>query len=371
MTGKQINPFEAFRATGSSLANMASEQFAVQTENNAATPLFAALNKHHQSRALELARDLEVTKYEQVLSFGFPAQQALKKFTSQMLQHIQRKDVSKAGDILFDLMQLLEKIEPDALIVEEKGLFARIFSKPKQSIHEVITQYNKLSKRIDRLSIQLSHTQNGLLSDFNLLDELYALNEEYFHEINVYIAALEIKKDYMQQTVVPTIQQQLTTTDDPMQKHQLQDALVQLEWLDKRMYDLEISREIAIQCAPQLRMIQQTNQMLIEKIQSSVMSTIPLWQTQISMLLTIGKQRRASETQARLMRASDEMRRKNAKMLDVTTKNTHKKAVSHTDIDHFKQTQLQLLQEIEDTLRIQATSNEKRQVVEHQILKLN
>ncbi|MEK4229571.1 toxic anion resistance protein [Solibacillus sp. FSL H8-0538] len=369
MIEKSGNLFEVFKTTGSSSVEVASEQFAMHVENNVATPLFAALDAHTKNRAMDLARNLQMTKYEYVLSFGLPAQDALKQFTSQMLLHVQRKEVSKVGDVLFDLMQHLEKIDPDALVEQEKGFFSMMFSRQKKSIQEVMSHYKKLSNQIDRLGIQLSHTQTGLLSDYKFLDELYGLNEDYFHEINVYIAAVEIKKHHLLQDVLPKLQVQTLESDDPMQKHKLQDLHMQIEWLDKRMYDLEISREISIQCAPHIRLIQQTNQMLIEKIQSSVMTTIPLWQSQISMLLSMNSQRRAMQSQQRLMDVSDELMRKNGKMMDVTARATRKqKGVSHSDIDRFKQTQLQLLKEIEDTLRIQATSNEKRHQVETTIL---
>lgn len=369
MTDKSSNPFEAFTANGSSSVEKISEQFAVHVANEAATPLFASLGTEEKSRAMQLALNLHVSKYEEVLSFGLSAQDALKQFTSQMLLHIQRKDVNKVGDVLYDLMQHLEKINPDALVEEEKGFLSKFFSRQKQSIQEVMSQYNKLSKHIDRLGIQLSHNQTRLLSDFQFLEELYRLNEDYFHEINIFIAAAEIKKQHQLEVIQKLQEKVLEKNDDPILKHQLQDLHMQLEWLDKRAYDLEISREIAIQCAPQIRLIQQTNQMLIEKIQSSVMTTIPLWQSQISMLLSMNSQRRAMQSQKRLMDVSDELMRKNKKMIGATAKDSRKQTqLGHSDIDRFKQTQLQLLKEIEDTLRIQATSNEKRHQVETTIL---
>ena len=234
-----------------------------------------------------------------------------------------------------------------------------------------MTQYNKLSKRIDRLSIQLSHTQSGLLADFQFLNELYKLNEDYFHEINVYIAAAEIKKQHVLDNILPKLEADLVASANPMQKQQLQDLHMQIEWLDRRMYDLEISRELAIQYAPQIRLIQQTNQMLIEKIQSSVMTTIPQWQSQISMLLSMNHQRRAMQSQQRLMDTSDELLRKNGKMIAITSKQSRKQGIQHADVDRFKQTQLQLLQDIEDALRVQATSNEKRNEIEHKMLEHN
>ncbi|MEG0472139.1 MAG: toxic anion resistance protein [Solibacillus sp.] len=366
--GTEINPFDAFTSSGSTDIQASREQFAVNVANNATTPLFTSLSTVSKQRAVHLAADLPIQQYEQILVFGLPAQEALKKFTSQMLNYIQRKDVSRVGEVLSDLMHHLEEIDPDALVEEEKGFFARIFNRPKQSIQEIMTHYNKLSKRIDRLGIQLSHTQNGLLADYQFLNELYAVNEEYFQEINVYIASLEIKKQHLHEVILPTIQQELLENTDPFKQNELTDLHMQLEWLERRMYDLEISREVAIQYAPQIRLIQQTNQLLIEKIQSSIMNTIPLWQSQIAMLLSMNNQRRAMQSQQRLMDASEELLRKNGKMLESTAKGRKRAAVNHEDIDRFKQTQLRLLQDIEDTLRVQVTSNEKRYEIEHIII---
>ncbi|MEG0383670.1 toxic anion resistance protein [Solibacillus cecembensis] len=366
--GTEINPFDAFTSSGSTDIQASREQFAVNVANNATTPLFTSLSTISKQRAVHLAADLPIHQYDQILAFGLPAQEALKKFTAQMLNYIQRKDVSRVGEVLSDLMRHLAEIDPDALVEVEKGFFARIFSRPKQSIQEIMTHYNKLSKRIDRLSIQLSHTQNGLLADYQFLNELYAVNEEYFQEVNVFIASLEIKKQHLQEVILPTIQQALFESTDPFKQNELNDLHMQIEWLDRRMYDLEISREVAIQYAPQIRLIQQTNQLLIEKIQSSIMNMIPLWQSQIAMLLSMNNQRRAMQSQQRLMDASEELLRKNGKMLETTSKSSKRPTVNHEDIDRFKQTQLRLLQDIEDTLRVQVTSNEKRHEIEHIII---
>lgn len=361
--GTETNPFDAFTTSKSIDMQASREQFAVNVAANATTPLFASLSTASKQQAVHLAAELPAEHYENILTFGLSAQEALKKFTTQMLHYIQRKDVSRVGDVLSDLLRHLEEIDPDALIEEERGFFARIFHRPKKSIQEIMTQYNKLSKRIDRLGIQLSHTKNGLLADYQFLNELYEINESYFQNINVYIASLEIKKQHLQEVQLPTTVQ----TTDPFKKNEVNDLHMQIEWLDRRIYDLEISREVAIQYAPQIRLIQQTNQLLIEKIQSSIMSTIPLWQSQIAMLLSMNNQRRAMQSQQRLMDASEELLRKNGKMLETTAKDRKRNAVNHTDIDRFKQIQLKLLQDIEDTLRVQVSSNEKRFEIEHTI----
>lgn len=362
------NPFEAFTTSENVDLQVSKEQFAVNVANKAASPLFASLSNQMKQQALEFAQNLEPKQYEDVLEFGLPAQEALKKFTSQMLQYIQRKDVRKVGEVLSDLMQHLEMIDPDALIEQEKGFFAKLFSRSTQSIQEIMTHYNKLSKRIDRLSIQLEYNQNALLSDYQFLNKLYAMNEQYFQEINVYIATLEIKKQHMRDVVLPALQKEVLEGQNPFKQHELKDIEMQIEWIDRRMYDLELSREVAIQYAPQIRMIQQTNQLLIEKIQSSVMTTIPLWQSQISMLLSMNNQRRAMQSQERLMNVSDQLMRKNGKMLEATGKMKNRAALSHSDVDRFKQTQLQLLHDIEDTLRMHVKTDEKRHEIEHTIL---
>lgn len=366
---KSENPFKAFQSSGSSLAEDAMEQYEYYVQNNAPTPLFLSLSTFDQKRAMKLAGSLNVSSYEDVLSFGLSAQSSLKSFTSKMLMHVQRKDTSLVGDILFQLMDHLEKVDPDALIEKEVGFFGKLFKKQHSSIQEVMTHYNRLSKHIDRLGIQLAHSQNNLLMDYNMLDELFKLNEEYFSEINIYIAAGEVKRQEIQAEQLPALIEKDTSSNDPMLHQKVQDLQMALEWLDRRIYDLEISREIAVQSAPQIRLIQQTNRMLIDKIQSSIMTTIPLWQSQISILVSMNNQRRANLAQQRLLHASDELMKKNSKMIDITSKDTNKqRCITHDEVDHFKQTQLKLLQDIEETLRVQAVANEKRLQTESELM---
>ena len=137
------NPFDAFSTSESVDIQVSKQQFAVNVANHATSPLFASLSDEDKQQAMKLARELESTKYEQVLDFGYPAQEALKKFTAQMLNYIQRKDVRKVGEVLSDLIQHLEKIDPDALVEQKKGFFSKLFNRPKQSIQEVMTHLRK------------------------------------------------------------------------------------------------------------------------------------------------------------------------------------------------------------------------------------
>lgn len=345
----QQNPFEAFKNSGSTAAQLAETEFNNALTNRAVSPLFSTLNEMDKSRALTLARELKINTYENVLAFGLSAQQALRDFTANMSVHAERKDHSKIGEVLSQLISYLEQIDPEALLEQSKGFFGKLFSRPKQTVQEVMSHYKKLSKQIDRLAIQLEHAQMGLLRDFNLLNELYKLNEQYFHEVNVYIAAGELKLADAKAKLLPA------NSEDFISFQQANDEQMAIEWLDRRLYDLQISREIAIQAAPQIRLMQQTNQLLIDKIQASVMTTIPMWQTQISTLLTMNQQRRLMETQEKLLRASDELARKKGRLLNMDSGQTR---ITHADIDKFKQTQMQLIRDIEETLRVHAEATE-------------
>lgn len=326
--------------------------------------IFSTLSEENQQNALYLASTINANHYNAVLQFGVEAQHKLKHFTNNLLVQVQRNDTSPIRDVLFKLMEQLEKIDPDSL-VENKGFFSKLFNRSKSTIQEQISHFKRLSVQIDRLSIQLLHAQKELLSDIGMLEELYKLNEEYYHNINVFIAAGQLKKQDMINNQLPKLQHEVIEKNDLISKQKLNDFLQAIEWLDKRIYDLQLSREVSIQSAPQIRLIQQTNRLLVEKIQSSVLTTIPLWQTQISILVNLNNQRRLNMAGQKLMDVSDDMLRKNAKMIEVTAKDSKRhKAITHTDIDTFKQTQLQLIESIEETLRVQAESNTQHAEIE-------
>ncbi|MEJ9280989.1 toxic anion resistance protein [Ureibacillus thermosphaericus] len=319
--------------------------------------VFPTLTEEEQSKALHLASKLDSTCYEAIVRFGEEVQKSLKHFTHQLLVQVQRNDTSPIREILSTLIEQLDSMNLDQFNIQDKGFLRKLF-KRKTSIQQIVSQYNRLSKQIDRLTIHLKRAQENLLTDNNMLNKLYEKNEEYFQEINLYIAALEMKRLDLQKQL-QMVEKDYNDMDNPMMRQKLLDMKNAAEWLDRRMYDLQISREIAIQTAPQIRMIQSTNEMLIEKIQSSILSTIPLWQSQISMLVNLNRQHRANATSHHLMNTSEKLAMKSAEMTSITE--------SHVELDHLKETQIQLIESIEETLQIQADRNEKQQLIEQTI----
>lgn len=354
------NPFEAFSQTGSPFADEELQQYELNLKRNPELVLYNSLAMQEKNEALKLAKTLKHNQYDSILLFGKEAQEKLSQFTSYMLKHTQKQDIQITGQLLNDMFTYIDKINPDAFMPKKETFISKLFQKRQPNLQEVMSDYTRLKVRIDRLSIQLEHSQIQLLKDNELLEQLYKMNEDYFRHINKFIAACEWKLYELKNELLPELQQVATLSQDPLDEQAVRDLHMQIEWIDKRKYDLEISREIAIQSAPQIRMIQQTGQMVIEKIQSSVLTTIPVWQSQIAMILQMNKQRRLAETEQKMINATNALSRKNKDMFEATKLHTTNQ-IRNTSIDlqKFKETQQKLLRDIEETLYIQQQASQK------------
>ena len=171
----------------------------------------------------------------------------------------------------------------------------------------MMTKYQKLSTQIDRIGIQLEHSKRGLIEDVHMLNKLYDQNKTYFQALNVYIAAAELKRDEIANEIIPEMRRKAELSNDQMAFQEVNDMAQFLDRLEKRVYDLQLSRQITIQSAPQIRMIQQTNQTLAEKIQSSIMTSIPLWKNQIAIALTLNRQKKAVESQKQVTKTTNDL----------------------------------------------------------------
>ncbi|WP_019415486.1 toxic anion resistance protein [Paenisporosarcina sp. TG20] len=326
------------------------------------------LSNEDKQKAQELASQIPAGNYEAILTYGANAQTELSKFSHQMLDHVQKNDIGPVGDILKDLMDKLIQLNPDELTTKKKSGIKRLFGKVSRSVQEIMTKYQKLSTQIDRIGIQLEHSKRGLIEDVQMLDKLYDQNKAYFQALNVYIAAGEIKRDEILTETIPALRQKAEASSDQMAYQEVNDMAQFLDRLEKRLYDLQLSRQITIQSAPQIRMIQQTNQTLAEKIQSSVMTSIPLWKNQIAIALTLNRQMKAVESQKQVTKTTNDLLLKNSEMLKINSIETAKENERGiVEIETLKQTQENLLQTIEETLRIQADGRNKRKAAEIEI----
>ncbi|MBO0600254.1 toxic anion resistance protein [Sporosarcina sp. E16_3] len=330
--------------------------------------LIDRLSPEEREKAKVLAQQIPVGNYEAIITYGANAQSELSRFSTQMLDHVQGKDIGPVGDVLKDLMNKLSEIDPDDLSDKKKSGLSRLFNKATRSVQEMMTKYQKLSTQIDRIGIQLEHSKRGLLEDVRMLDNLYDQNKTYFQALNIYIAAAELKQDELANEIIPEMRRKAELSNDQMAFQEVNDMAQFLDRLEKRLYDLQLSRQITIQSAPQIRMIQQTNQTLAEKIQSSIMTSIPLWKNQIAITLTLNRQMKAVESQKLVTKTTNDLLLKNSEMLKINSIETAKENERGIiEIDTLKKTQENLIQTIEETLIIQADGRAKRKAAEIEI----
>lgn len=334
-------------------------------EQQTATRLIDKLPAERQEQAKELAAKIDANDAQSVISYGSAAQTKLSEFSQSMLNHVQAQDIGPVGDSLTELMYRLQEANPDELRAGEGNIFQRVFGKVKQSIYEVTAKYQKIGAQIDKISIKLDKEKDGLLKDNLMLEQLYQKNKDYFDALNIYIAAGELKMEELQTTIIPEAMKKAEETGDQMNVQIANDYTQFLDRLDKRTHDLRLARQITIQQAPQIRLIQNTNQALAEKIQASIATAIPLWKNQVVIALTLLRQKDAVTAQRQVSETTNDLLKKNSEMLKISAIETAKENERGiVDIETLQTTQNDLIETIQETLRIQQEGKEKRRHAE-------
>lgn len=354
------------------LANPFGEEVATPkpapTHEQKPVKLIDVIPEENREKAFQLAKQIDPKNHEAMISYGSQAQGKLLSFSHTMLEHVQKQDVGEIGEIISSLMKKLNDVSPDELRAEKPSFLSKMFGRISNSIQEVLSRYQKTGAQIDRISVQLERSKNTLLSDIHYLEKLYENNKDYFNALNVYIAAGEIKLEELYEKTIPELRKAAEATQDQMKFQEVNDMIQFADRLDKRLYDLKLSREITIQSAPQIRLIQNTNQALVEKIQSSILTAIPLWKNQVAIALTLIRQRHAVEAQKQVSKTTNELLLKNAEMLKTNTIETARENERGlVDIETLKKTQENLIATLEETMRIQEEGRNKRRQAEYEL----
>lgn len=351
-----------------SLTPVQQQEISSLQEQEQADRLVDKLPEERQVQARELAKKIDVNDSQAVITYGATAQTKLSEFSQSMLNTVSAQDIGPIGDSLNQLMYRLQEANPDELRVGEGNLFQRVFGKVKQSIYEITTKYQKIGAQIDKIAMKLNTEKDGLLKDNQMLEQLYTKNKDYFDALNIYIAAAELKMEELKHEIIPEASQKAQASGDQMDVQIVNDYTQFLDRLDKRTYDLKLARQITIQQAPQIRLIQNTNQALAEKIQASINTAIPLWKNQVAIALTLLRQKDASMAQRQVSETTNDLLKKNSEMLKISTIETAKENERGiVDIETLQQTQNDLVETLEETLRIQREGKERRQAAELEI----
>lgn len=331
----------------------------------------ANLTPEQEKQAKDLAAQIDVKNTEAVMNYGANAQKQLGQFSQTMLDKVQSQDTGAVGDALTSLMARLNEANPDELRAENNNVFKKIFGKVRRSIFEITAKYQKIGAQIDTIAARLGKEQQGLINDNKMLDELYVQNKAYFDALNIYIAAAKMKQEELLTTTIPAAMKEAQDSGDQMKVQEVNDLKQFEARLEKRAYDLQLAREITLQQAPQIRLIQNTNQALAEKIQASINTAIPLWKNQVAIALTLLRQKDAVTAQREVSETTNDLLKKNSNMLKISAIETAKENERGVvDIETLTQTQNDLVDTLQQTLQIQQEGRAKRQAAELELGKM-
>lgn len=362
---------DPFKDSSEALTPQTSEITEQQTPSDVTSTYEKTFSDEDQRKIDEIAKQIKPLDNDGLLLYGQQAQNKLSQFSHQMLTQVQSKDVGPIGNSLRNLMNKLKEVNPDELQKQNQSRLKRIFRRAERSVNEMFSKYQSVGAQVDRISVELQKSQNMLMKDVGLLDQLYEENKAYFDTLNIYIAAAEKKRDELKQHNLVELEQKVKASNNQMDVQELADLQQYINRLEKRIYDLQLSRQITLQSAPQIRMIQNINQTLAEKIQSSILTSIPLWKNQMAIALTLLRQQGASEAQKKVTDTTNELLLKNSEMLKqnaIRTAEENERGI--VDIETLKTTQTNIVDTIQETLRIQEDGTRKRQQAEQELQSL-
>lgn len=320
-----------------------------------------ALSPEEKQKVDEISSSIDIEDTQAVLQFGVSAQSSISSFSDTVLEQVRSKDTGYVGDILSDLMFKVKDLDVDGLSTKDPGFFGKIFGGLKRKVEKFVSDYEKLSTHIDRIIDELEKARMLLLKDITLLDNMFEKNLEYLKELDFFILAGEAKVEEMTSTVLPQLKAEAEKSDDPADAQKFNDLAQLVNRFEKKVHDLKLSRMIAIQAIPQIRLIQNNDQVLVEKIQSSILNTIPLWKNQIVIAITLFRQKKALEAQKKVSETTNDLLAKNSEMLKANSIGVAQEAEKGiVEIETLKKVNSDLITTVEETLKIQAEGKQKR-----------
>ncbi|MCQ5210640.1 MAG: toxic anion resistance protein [Megasphaera massiliensis] len=306
-----------------------------------------------------------------IAQYGIAAQNNIASFSNSILSTVKSTDQTAAGDLLNDLVKKVHDFEEEQ--DGPKGFLANIpvVGSLFKKVPALQQSYLTLSAQIDNIQAGLDKQKMILMKDVAMFDGLYDKNLEYFKQLQLYIQAGEEKIQELNETTIPQLEAQAQASDNPMATQVVQDFKNSVSRFEKKVHDLKISKTIAIQTAPQIRIIQDNDKILVDRIQSAIYNTIPLWKNQMILALGLSRQKEALQMQQAVSNTTNDLLKRNAAMLK---QNSHDTAVENeraiVDIETVKQVNDDLIATIEDTLRIQSEGRQKRQAAEQELLQI-
>ena len=319
---------------------------------------FERLSPAEQAAVRDFAGQIDVTNSEQILNYGSAAQKNIADFSGAALGKVRTKDMGEIGEELSNLVIQLQGLDFDES--EKKGCLG-FFKKQRQSIAALKAQYDQAEDNVDKITAELEKHEVTLMKDIAMMDKMYEKNQQYYKELTMYILAGKLKYKELRETELPKLQATARKTGKAEDAQAANDFANMIGRFEKKLHDLELTRMVSIQMAPQIRMIQSNDSVMAEKIRSSIVNTIPLWKSQMVMALTLHHSQQAMEAQRNVNDVTNRLLQQNAEKLHQGSVEIAREAERGiVDIETLQKTNQELISTLEEVRQIQADGAAKR-----------
>ena len=336
-----------------------------KAEVQQATLDMQSFSDEEQQMIDDFSKKIDVRDSNLVFSYGAAAQQNISQFSDAALKNVQTKDLDEVGNMIANLVMELKSFDTDD--ADKGGLFG-LFKKQVNKLELMKAKYDHTEVNVNKIVEGLEQHQVQLLKDIAMLDKLYDQNLVYFKELSMYIVAGKKRLEDFRANEVEEARQKAAASELPEDAQAAKDLADKADRFEKKLYDLELTRNISIQMAPQIRLIQSTNQIMAEKIQTSLVNTIPLWKSQMVLALGLAHTENAMKAQRAVTDLTNDLLTKNAEKLHMATVETAKEAErGMVDIETLKHTNKLLIDTMDEVLEIQQQGKEKRRAAEQEL----
>ena len=323
------------------------------------------LSPAEQQAVRSFSEQIDVTNTEQVMNYGSGAQKNISEFSDAALNTVRTKDLGEVGDMLGDLVVELQGLNFDA---QEKKGFLGLFKKASQSVAEMKASFDKAEVNVDKIVESLEKHEITLMKDISLMDKMYQRNQEYMKELTMYILAGKLKIEELREVELPKMIAHAKETNLPEDAQAANDFANLIGRFEKKIHDLELTRTISVQMAPQIRMVQNNDQLMAEKIRSSIVNTIPLWKNQMVMAMSLYHSDQAMKAQRQVTDMTNQLLLKNAETLRQGSVSVAQEAERGiVDMETLKKTNLELIATLDEVRRIQDDGRARRAQAEEEL----
>ena len=325
-----------------------------------------ALTEEEQKMVADFAAKIDVENTMQILQYGAGTQKKMAVFSDAALENVRTQELGEVGNLIVDVVGELKGFDAD----EKKGLFG-FLRKQISKLEALKNRYAKAEANVEKIANALQQHQVRLLKDSAVLDKMYEQNLEYFKELSMYILAGQQNLQEVRDGKLKELETAAQNSGLPEDAQAARDLSDKCNRFEKKIHDLELTRAISIQTAPQIRMIQHNNNLMVEKIQTTLVNTIPLWKNQMVLALGIAHSTEAAQTQRQVTDVTNAMLRQNAEKLRLASVETAKESERGiVDIETLKATNAELIQTLDDVMKIQAEGRAKRLAAETEMVKM-